>query len=425
MRFLVIAVTLLPLAVPVAFAGEDWHQWGGPNRNFHATSTGLATSWPDSGPLVRWRRPLGEGYSSILADVDGLYTMYRIDDDEVIVSLDARTGETRWEHRYDAPLLDHMGYGTWLRQGGPGPYSTPLLIGDVLYAVGVSGKFHALDKATGDVVWFHNLDEAFDMRGYSGFAPSPIAYGDHILLPIGGRGQGVVAFERTTGDVVWQNGDFRLAPASPILIDVDDQDQLVVFHTDALVGVDPRNGELLWSHPHDTNYGLNISMPVWGDDNLLFCSSAYNGGSRVLQLTRAGDRTEVEELWYTNRLRLHFGNAIRIGDRIYGTSGDFGPAFFIAVDVRTGEELWRERTFGRSQMVYADGMLVIVDEGGDLALATPESDGLDVHARTELLTENAWTAPTLVGTRLYVRDRNNIVAVELGQPVGATSPPSP
>ena len=76
--------------------------------------------------------------------------------------------------------------------------------------------------------------------------------------------------------------------------------------------------------------------------------------------------------------------------------------------------MWRERSFGRSQLVYADGKLVIVDEAGDIAIASVGPNGLDVHARAELLTENAWTAPTLVGTHLYVRDRRNIVSVDLG-----------
>ena len=134
-----------------------------------------------------------------------------------------------------------------------------------------------------------------------------------------------------------------------------------------------------------------------------------------IRLTRANGETTPEELWSSNRLRLHFSNAIRIGNLIFGTSGDFGPAFFTAVDVGTGEELWRERAFGRSQMVYADGKLVIIDEDGDLALVTATPEGLKVHSKVELLTENAWTPPTLVGTKLYVRDRKNIVALDLGE----------
>ena len=412
---------LLPISLLATLVFSDektapgWHQWGGPDRNFHAKSTGLAIAWPAGGPNKLWSRALGEGYSSIVADPDALYTMYRVDDDEIVVSLEAATGTTRWEHRYEAPLLEHMNYGIWLRRGGAGPYSTPLLLGDVVYAVGATGKFHALDRKTGDVLWYHNLDEKFEMRGYSDYASSPIVYDGNIILPVGGRGKAVVAFDPASGAVVWKNQDFRLAPASPILIDVDGQDQLVVFTPEDVVGLDPKNGDVLWSHPHKTEYGLNISTPVWGEGGLLFISSAYNGGSRVIRLTRANGETTVEKLWSTNRLRLYFGNAIRIGNLILGTSGDFGPAFFIAVDVETGEEAWRERSFGRSQMVHAEGKLVIVDEGGDVAIASAGPNGLEVHARTELLTENAWTAPTLVGTHLYVRDRKNIVAVDLGE----------
>jgi len=406
--------TLATVFALLASAGAlDWHQWGGPNRNFRVESTGLSRSWPASGPKKLWSRALGEGYSSIVAVEDALYTMYRVGDDEIVVSLSASSGETLWEHRYRAPLVEEMDYGTWLRQGGAGPYSTPLVLGDTLYSVGVSGKFFAFDRKTGRIRWFHDLHEKFDMSGYRGFAPSPIAYGENVILPVGGRGQALVAFDRTSGDVAWKNEDFGMAPASPVLIDVEGQDQLVVFAPSEIVGVDPTNGKRLWSHSHETNYGLNISTPVWGAGNLLFCSAAYNGGSRVLRLTRANGKTTAEELWASNRMRLHFGNAMRVGNLILGTSGDFGPAFFSAVDVRTGEEIWRERTFGRSQMVHAGGKLVIVDEGGDLAIAEASPEGLLVHARAEILTENAWTPPTLVGTRLYVRDRKNVVALDL------------
>jgi outer membrane protein assembly factor BamB len=410
----------LVLALVAIVRGESkeevpWPQWGGPTRDFRVSADGLATSWPSGGPRTIWTRPLGEGYSSIVADSDALYTMYRVRDDEIVVCLDAATGKTRWEQRYSAPLREHMDYGTWLRQGGAGPYATPLVLGGALYTVGTTGRFHALDRKTGEILWHHDLDQKFEMRGYHGYAASPIVYGGNILLPIGGKGQGVVAFDPSNGAVVWKNQDFRLAPASPIVIELDGQDQLVVFTPGEVVGLDPRNGDALWSHTHETNYGLNISTPVWSEDNLLFISSAYNGGSRVIRLSRSNGKTIAEELWSSNRLRLHFGNAMRVGKLILGSSGDFGPAFFIAVDAESGEEVFRERTFARAQMVLAGSKLVIVDEGGDLAIASVGPRGLNVHARTALLTENAWTPPTLVGSRLYVRDRRNIVAVELGE----------
>lgn len=393
----------------------SWNQWGGPDRNFRLESARLPTEWPPSGPERIWHRPLGEGYSAIVVDEQTLYTMYREGNDEIVVALDAGSGQTRWQHSYHAPILDDGNFGFWLDSAGPGPYATPLVEGNRVFAVGVNGEFHALDKTTGEVVWFHNLVEEYDLAGYSGFASSPIAYGANVILPVGGRGQGVMAFDRQSGEVAWKNQDFALAPASPILVDVDGQEQLVIFSAQQVAGLDPRNGDLLWSHPHPTEYGLNISTPVWGEGNLLFTSSAYNGGSRVIRLTRAGDETTAEELWFNNRMRIHFGNALQIGDLVLGSSGDFGPAFFTAFDIHTGEEVWRERTFGRSHMVYAGGPLVIVDEDGEVALATVTREGLEVHARAAALTENAWTPPTLVGSRLYVRDRKNILALELGE----------
>ena len=392
-----------------------WRQWGGPDRNFRLESAELATSWPADGPEQLWSRPLGEGYSAVVVEDGTLYTMYRRGNDEVIIALDAASGTTRWEHAYDAPILDDGNFGFWLSSAGPGPFSTPLLTGSRLFTVGVNGEFHALDKATGKVLWFHDLVEEFDLAGYSGFASSPIAYGANVILPVGGRGHGVVAFDRESGAVAWKNQDFDLAPASPVLVDVEGEEQLVVLSAQHVTGLDPRNGDLLWSHPHPTEYGLNISTPVWGEGNLLFVSSAYNGGSRVIRLHREAGKTTAEEVWFNNRLRIHFGNALRIGDLVLGSSGDFGPAFFTAFDIHTGEEVWRERGFARAHMVYAGGKLVIVDEDGEIAIATATREGLQVHARAEKLTENAWTPPTLVGGRLYVRDRKNVLALDLSE----------
>jgi outer membrane protein assembly factor BamB len=341
--------------------------------------------------------------------------MYRDGDDEVVVALDAETGETRWRHAYPAPFPDSSVYDYWRSQAGPGPYSTPLIAGRRLFAVGVGGQLHALDRDSGRVLWSRRLLEEFEIAAFQGYAPSPIAHGANVILPVGAPGRAVVAFDQETGEIAWQSQDLMVAPASPILIEVDGQEQLVVFGRKQLAGLDPGDGALLWSHPHETEYGLNISTPVWGDGNLLFCSSAYNGGSRVIHLRRLDGTTKVEELWFNNRMRIHWGNALRVGNLILGTSGDFGPAFFAALDVRTGEEVWRERSFARSHMVYAGGKIVIVDEDGEIALATPTTEGLEVHARAALLKENAWTPPTLVGSRLYVRDRSRILALELGE----------
>ena len=135
----------------------------------------------------------------------------------------------------------------------------------------------------------------------------------------------------------------------------------------------------------------------------------------MIGLSQSGGRTTTRELWFNNRMHLHFGAALRLGSLIVGTSGDFGPAFMVAVDADTGAELWRDRTFARAQMVDGNGTLVIVDEHGEIAVASASRERLQVHARKEILAPNAWTPPTLVGSTLYVRDRKNILAFDLSR----------
>ena len=385
-----------------------WPQWGGPNRDFKVASRGLAPTWPSAGPREVWSRELGDGYSAIAESGGTLFTMYRpakgivrtivdtvrgLSSPEIVVALDAGSGKTLWEHAYDAPEIAGMNL-----EYGPGPTPHRSSVDELVYAVGATGKLHALDKNTGRVAWMQDLYKGLGgkvmMRGYS---CSPIAYGETVIVTVGGPGQAVMAFDRRTGRVAWKNDDFSPGPSSPLLINVDGQDQLVVFHADGIAGVDPKGGPLLWSHSHQTQYGLNITMPVWGEGNLLFLSSAYTGGSRLLRLAQSGGQTTVSEQWFTPKMRVHMGTAIRLGDQVYGSSGDFGPAFFTALDIRTGNVAWQERGFARANLVHADGKLILLDEDGTLALTSITPTGLDVNAKATVLTNKAWTVPTLVG----------------------------
>src|SRR5262249_13047444 len=404
-------VLLIGLGNGRSAVAQDWLQWGGPGRNFISDSKGLADSWPAAGPRRLWSRNLGEGHSSILVDKGKLYTMYRNGEQEVIVSLEADSGKTIWEYSYDAPTKA-MDFSE-----GFGPHSTPLISGDVLYAVGALGSFHALDKRTGKALWSHELWRRMGGRKLDrGYACSPIEFKNTIILQVGGPGQAVVAFNKNDGSIAWKKQDFTVSFSSPLLIDFDGQPQLVIFAAEQIIGVDPNNGDLFWSYPHKTDYGLNISTPVWCDGNLLFCSSAYNSGSRVLRLTRKDGKTTAEEVWFNNKVRVHIGTIVRIGDYVYCASGDFGPSFFSAVSVKTGEVAWRERSFARASSLYADGKLILLDEDGTLVLATVSPQSLKVLAKAQLLQHRAWTVPTLSGTRLYVRDRKTIMAVDLGRP---------
>ena len=391
-----------------AQAQSEWTQWGGPNRDFVINSKGLAATWPATGPKQLWSRPLGAGHSAILASGNTLYTTYGVDDQEVVIALAADTGKTIWEHKYPSPSAG-MNY-----EYGIGPHSTPLLVGDLLYSVGATGKLFALDKKTCKVAWSHDLWKDFGGRKMDrGYSCSPIAYKNTIILTLGGQGQTLIAFNQKDGAVAWKNQTLDMSPSSPIIVNVDGQDQLIMFLGKVVAGLDPNNGNLIWTHPHVTEWGLNISVPVWGKDNLLFISSAYSGGSRVLKLTQKNGKMAVEEVWASRRMRLHHGTAIRIGDYVYGSSGDFGPAFFAAVNVKNGEIAYQDRTFPKSNLILAGERLIILDEDGNLALATATPTELKVISKVSVLKNLAWTVPTLVGTKLYLRDRRTITALDL------------
>jgi outer membrane protein assembly factor BamB len=385
-----------------------WLQWGGPRRDFTVEAGELADSWPRGGPRELWRRDLGPGYSSILADGDRLYTMYRDRDREVVVALAAADGETIWEHEYDAPP------GRLDRQYGGGPHGTPLVVGDRIFTTGALGDLRALDKRDGRLLWsqqlWDGLGGTFRPRGYSA---SPVAYGEDVIVPVGGRGQALIAFDQASGAVRWRGGDLDNAQASPILIEVDGETQLVAFMVDFVAGFDPANGQLLWRHLHRTDYGLNISTPVWGPGNLLFVSSAYNGGSRALRLRLDDAVTRVEELWATNQMRVHFGTAVAVGDLMIAASGDFGPSFVTAVDLRDGTIRWRDRSFAKASFVRAGGKLVLLDEDGDLGLVRVAPTGLEVLARASVFDSLSWTPPTLVGTTVYLRNHEQAAAFDL------------
>jgi outer membrane protein assembly factor BamB len=273
---------------------------------------------------------------------------------------------------------------------------------------------HCLNKQTGKPVWSHDLLTEFNGTiRVNGYSCSPLAYKNTVIMQVGGQGHALIAFNQKDGSVIWKKQDFKNSTSSPIIINVDGQEQLVAFMFDDIVGVDPNNGELLWSYKHTTDFGLNTSTPVWGEDNLLFISSGYNGGSRVLKLTKSGNKTTPEEVWFSRTMRVQFSNCVRIGDVIYGSSGDLGPAFFTAMNVKTGKVLWRDRQIARSSFLYADGHFILLDEDGNLILAAPTEQGVTIQSRVALLNNNSWTVPTLAGTTLYVRDRKNIMALDL------------
>jgi len=411
-RIGVVGVAALFLAPTIGLG--QWPGWGGKNRDFVADSRDLAASWPEGGPKKLWSRPLGAGYSSIAADGGQLYTMYREGDDEIVVALGAATGKTVWENKYPAPLPKGMD-----PQFGKGPNATPQIHDGKVYAFGVGGMLQCLDQKTGKKVWSHDVVTEFGAKSPDfGFSSSPIVYKNSLIAAVGGPGVGVMAFDLASGAVQWKKQDTANNYSSPIVIQVGGKDELVLLAGSEALGMDPTNGDVEWRYPFETQFKTNVMTPLFGPDSILFISSAPEVGSRGLKLSRKDGKVNVEEVWATKKMQVFQGTAARVGNTIYAANGNETLYFMTAIEAGTGNVLWRERGFGKANVIYADGKLIVLEEDGTLSLSTATPEKFELKSKTPLFKKSAWSTPTLVGQTLFVRDDETIVALDLSAASG-------
>ena len=408
-------VSILGIALfllPQTTQAQDWPQWAGPTRDFKADlAEDLPEDWLEQGLKQLWQKPLGLGYSSIAVVGDRLYTLDRDGDTERIVCLSTVDGELVWEFSHPALHLDGMrtGYGT-------GPHGTPLVIDDQLFVVGTTGLLHALNATDGSLLWkkdlWGELGGTFLVRGY---ASSPIAFGDSVIVTLGGQDQGFVAFDRRSGEELWRGTTFDNSQSSPVLVDVGAEGKkdliLVSFVNNEIVAADPTNGKELWRVEHKSGAAYNITTPVLDLENRhLFISSAYGGGTRGLKISREG----VEEIWHTSRMKVQFTNILWVDGLVVGTTGNVGAVILGAVDAESGKMLWKDRKVRRSQLLnVGDGRLLALSEDGELKLVRPGREGVEILAETEIGESKTWTIPTLIGDRLYLRNEGMIAAYSL------------
>ena len=423
----------LNLAACCAFAWAcpalaQWPQWGGPNRDFIVDTEGLAVEWPADGPLKLWQRELGDGYSSVAVDDGVLYTMCRkkqADNHEYTVAIDAKSGKTLWEHKQASPVPDQG------RQF-PGPNTSPLVIEGRLYTVGRNAVLHCHQANDGKVLWNHDLVAEFGaaVPGW-GYSSSPIAYKDTVIVATGRHGQPesvqvegagtgdppsadghfLLAFDQVTGKLAWKSQDFPAQFSSPILIRFAGQDQLVALPGGAIIGVDPSNGKLLWRHdvPGDEYHYVT---PVWDGKELLFAGTGKQ--SCVLKLSSKDGKTVPEEVWSNRKVGLGLSTPVRQGDLVVACKGG-QSTLLLGVDLQTGKRKWAKRGFASTTLLSADGKVILLDENGQLAMGTATAEGLTIHSLWQIpdWSNHAYTAPTLVGRTLYVRDRKNLAAFDL------------
>jgi outer membrane protein assembly factor BamB len=403
---------LLPVTAACVFAltmsastlePDDWPQWRGTNRDGKSTETGLMKSWPAGGPTRVWQATgAGEGYSSFSVSGGRLYTLGARGSTEYVMAFDEATGKKVWEVENGRRFSNDR---------GDGPRGTPTVDGSQLYAYGASGDLRALDAASGKTLWHVNVLQQFGGSNIIwGLSESPLVLSDRIIVNAGGPEASIVAISKKDGSVLWRSQGDRAGYSSAILHEVGGIPQAIVFTASRGVGLDTRDGRLLWSYDRVSNRTANIATPI-ARGNHVFLSSDYGTGAALLQLMPSGNTITAKEVYFTNDMRNHHASSVLIGEHLYG----FSSAILTAMKFDTGEVAWRDRSVGKGSVIFADDRLYLYSETGVVGLAEANPAGYREHGRFEIRSGSlpTWSHPVVANGKLYLRDQDNIYAYDV------------
>jgi outer membrane protein assembly factor BamB len=379
----------------------DWPQWRGPGRSGLSLETGLSFAWPKKGPPVVWKKPAGGGYSTVAVASGRVYTLLQDGDNEAAVCWDADSGEEKWRFRYACSYSD--------TQGG-GPRSTPALAGDRVYTVGATGLMHCLEARTGKKIWQHDLLKEFNANNLGwGVSFSPLVEGNLVLTnPGGSGGSSIVAFDAASGDVVWKTFDDGAGYSSPVVSMAAGRRQVLFFTAGNLVSVAPEDGKVMWKYAWQTNFNCNVATPIPVGD-YVFISSGYGKGCALLEVSALGKELQADPVYENDHMRNHFASSVLYQEHIYG----FDDAMLVCLELRTGAVKWKEQGFHKGSLLIADGHLIVLSEQGKLAVARATPEAYREKASYQVSRRKCWTVPVLAQGKLYVRDEQQIVCLDL------------
>jgi outer membrane protein assembly factor BamB len=397
---------VLFLSTGIASAA-DWPQFLGLRRDSVSTETGLRQSWPAEGPPVLWQRQVGEGFSAPVVQGDRLILFHRVGAEEVVECLDAGTGKERWKFAYATQYVDDFGKGN-------GPRATPLIAGNRVFTLGADGWLHCLDLNTGQKIWARSLLRDYAVpRSYFGIGSSPVLEGDLLLVNVGAKGAGIVAFARDTGREVWKATSDGASYASPVVATMDGQRQAIFFTREGIVLLDPASGamrfHMRWRARIDAS--VNAASPVVVNE-LAFFSASYETGAILLRVRKEG----VETVWKDEEvLSSHYSNIVHHNGYLYGCDGrqEVG-AHLRCVHLATGKVKWTRERFGCGTLLLAEGHLIVLTERGDLVLVDASPASYRELARAHVFDSLPCRAHlALANGRLYGRDGRKLVCWNL------------
>lgn len=396
-----ISVSLI-FIVSVLFA-QTPTRWRGPNGNGIYNETGLLKQWPENGPEILWHYDdLGQGHSSPVFANNLIYISAEIDSIGYIVVL-TQDGKLKWKAPYGKEFINSY----------PGARTSPTVVGELLYIYSGYGILSCMDANNGDIKWQKSAFDDFDGKNIRwGVTETVVVDGDLVFITPGGEKNNVVALNRFNGDLVWSSpGKGNLsAYCTPLLVKLPSRKLLVTMTADNIIGVDAKNGKMLWSYPQTNRWQVHANTPIFykGD---LFCFSGYGQGGVKLDLSEDG--SSVKKDWFKTELDSRIGGMVVVDGYLYG-SGDKARQWR-CVDWNTGEEKYVSSQIGKGVVIYADGMLYCYSDRGELALvkATPSEFQLISKTKVEMGTAQHWAHPVINNGRLFVRHGNVLIAYKI------------
>jgi outer membrane protein assembly factor BamB len=444
-----VGLMLLMVATHPTQAG-DWPQWLGPERDAVWREKGILERFPTEGPTIRWRTPLGGGFSGPAVARGKLYITDRIgpkanatdaandpagrkrfspEGQERVVCLEEKTGKVLWVHEYVCAY--DVAYPE-------GPRTTPLVDGDKVFTLGTMGDLLCLDADTGKARWSKNFPKDYKINvPVWGFSAHPLVDGNKLICIVGGQGSAVVAFDKQSGKELWRALSAREPGySSPMIYTIGGKRHLIVWHSEALNALDPETGQVFWSHPFQVRAGLSLATPRLAGD-LLFVSSFYNG-SLMLKVDAA--QTTASVLWQGKKN----SESPRLADGLHSIiSTPFLKDGYIygvcsygqlrCLKAGTGERVWETlKATGKEDKPverWANAFLVaqgdrffLFNEKGDLIIARLTSSGYEEISRAHIIDPTnpqpgrlvVWSHPAFANQSVYARNDQEIVCVWLG-----------
>jgi outer membrane protein assembly factor BamB len=347
---------------------------------------------------------LGGGYGSVAVAEDRLYVQSQLGGQSTVASLDRADGKLVWSRALGPGLFNDR---------GSGPRGTPTVDGERLYVLTENGDLAALQAADGSPLWQRNILKDFDGRNIPWLiSESPLIDGEKLVVTPGGRGAGMVALNKMTGETLWTSQELsdEAGYASVIVADIQGVRTYMTLTAQAGVGVRASDGKLMWRYPQVANRTANITTPVY-EGGKVFYTSNYGTGAALLELTAQNGTVNAAEVYFTRAMQNHHGGVVLVDGYIYG----FNNSILTCINFETGEMMWRDRSVGKGSLSYADGKLYLVSEDNVVGLAAATPDGYQELGRFEIEDQGlpSWAHPVVSDGRLYIRNQGMLASYDI------------